>query len=81
MRRVQDPDKAIRRIHDKIYCKATGPINEEASQGGLSVHNNALLFQHKVSEVLSTTDGGIWALMSDRPTISGLSHLRPVRTE
>lgn len=42
------------------------------------MHNNPVLFQDKVSKVLSTTDGGIWALTPDDPAISGLSHLRPV---
>lgn len=45
--------------------------------GELSVHNSAVLFQDKIAKVFSTTDGGIWALIQDRPSISGLSHFLP----
>ena len=40
------------------------------------MHNNPVLFQDKVAEVLSPTDGGTWALTPDRPAVSGFFHLR-----
>ena len=77
LRGPQDITKAIRRIHDKMDGKATGPIYKGTSSAALSIHNNPVLFQDKVSKVLSTTDGGSWALTPDRATPSGLSHRRP----
>ena len=39
------------------------------------MHNNSVLFQDKLSKMLSTTDGGAWTLTPDR--LMGLSHFRP----
>ena len=72
-----DPSKAMRRIHDKMDGKATGAIYKGTSTAKLSIHNNPVLFQDKVSRVLSNADGGVWALTPDRPAASGLSYLRP----
>ena len=67
----------MRRIHDKMDGKTTGAIYKGTSTAKLSIHNNPVLFQDKVSRVLSNTDGGVWALTPDRPAASGRSYLRP----
>ena len=72
-----DPSKAMRRIHDKMDGKATGAIYKGTSTAKLSIYNNPVLFQDKVSRVLSNADGGVWALTPDRPAASSLSYLRP----
>ena len=56
------PSKAMRRIHDKMDGKATGAIYKGMSTAKLSIYNNPVLFQDKVSRVLSNADGGVWAL-------------------
>ncbi|CAN0533755.1 unnamed protein product, partial [Laminaria digitata] len=75
VRRVQDPTKSIRRIHTKVDNKVAGPIYKGTSPGELSVSNNPVLFQDKLSKMLSTSDGGIWTLTVDR--LVGSSYLRP----
>ena len=67
----------MRRIHDKMEGKATGAIYKGTSTAKLSIYNNPVLFQDKVSRVLSNADGGVWALTPGCPAASGLSYLRP----
>ena len=77
-RGVPDANKAIRRIRGKIDAKSTtGAIYTGVSQEELSIHTSAVLFQDKVSKVLSTTDGGAWALTADSFDAAGSVHYRP----
>ena len=72
-----ESNEAMRRIHDKMDGKATGPIYKGISEAKVSIHNNPVLFQDKVASVLSNANGGVWALTPDRRTVSGPSLLRP----
>ena len=75
---MQDPSIALRRIHDTIDGKASGPIYKGASSGELSVRNNQAFFPDKVVKVLGIADRGIWTLTPDRRhIIAGLPHLHP----
>lgn len=51
------------------------PIYQGTLLAALSIHNSPVLFQDKVSKVLSATDGGIRALTPDRSVALALSHL------
>ena len=65
-------------MRGKIHCKTTtGAIYTGPSLAKLSIGNNAFLFQDKMVKVLSTTDGGVWALTPHRSNLTGLSHHRP----
>ena len=45
VREMQDSHNALRRIHDKIDGKTSGPIYKGTSSGELSVRNNPFLIR------------------------------------